>query len=233
MALSNSVIVSRFLSAFTHPDAPENQKHRRSAQGSNLYVTFGTPVAAYTHPRTADDFTTAALLTSYQTDIGAVVINNKTKACELWLTDSRYSNTTDRHMSYVRQGVRDHLREVLNDKGADAAAEVERRIFRRVHRPGKYTRYSPEVRNRLFVAARNSLQRVNAHGIHEATRIGAHHDAKHFAVEFVRHIETGFTAMEQELLHTIDTVTACMVNKDIDAARATVAAYVALNRESV
>ena len=82
----------------------------------------------------------------------------------------------------------------------------------------------------MFANTRARLHTVNRNHIHAGTRADALSAAGYLAKQFVKHIETGFTAREQELLYVVDTAQAAAKTSMVEA-RAVVAAYFALNKE--
>ena len=220
MAFANSVIAQRFVAAFVDPTVK-----RRAAQGSNL---FFLPIYDINHSQRLTKFETVAMLKSYDTDIATVQFNHNTIKTELWLADVRYSPTTDRHMSELRKALRDYNREVHQTKGEEGCNEVESRIYRHVVRPANNDRDSHGQRERLFMNTRARLHTVNKPHIHIGTRADSLSAAGYLAKQFVKHIETGFNAREQELLYVVDTAKAA-AKTSMEEARAVVAAYFALS----
>lgn len=125
--------------------------------GSNLYIR------RVNHARDSLGFLSLAFVASYNTEIAHLVHNEHTDTRELWVTENRYSSTTDQHMRHLLQGMR------AQQRGREPTLkEYQFKFNPHIHRCA-WTLLSLALR----AATTTCLPNVVKKGVHERTRYAA------------------------------------------------------------
>jgi hypothetical protein len=110
---TNRDVATRFASVIKHKSVMQDASFHaplfRSLKGSNFRVDADTHRYDRLRAETNDLFVPLVQATSYRTTVAEIVWNNHTKMPELWLDPQKYSDSTQRQVSYLRREFFDQL----------------------------------------------------------------------------------------------------------------------------